>query len=89
MKCRAKVAVLLFSVSAIMASAQSAPKGQGGTQETQKRGVWIDQSTGLMWAGKDNGKDVSWKGAVKYWCGEVLPRSLVGRVLGLEAGDTC
>jgi Protein of unknown function (DUF1566) len=66
MKCRAKIAVLLFSVSAVMASAQSAPKGQGGTQETQTRGVWTDPSTGLVWAGRDNAKDVSWKGAVKY-----------------------
>jgi Protein of unknown function (DUF1566) len=66
MKCRAKIAVLLFSVSAVMASAQSAPKGQGGTQETQTHGVWTDPSTGLVWAGRDNGKDVSWKGAVKY-----------------------
>jgi hypothetical protein len=30
------------------------------------RGFWIDPSTGLMWAGKDNGRDVSWKGAVRY-----------------------
>ena len=66
MKCRAKIAVLLFSVSTVMASAQSAPKGQGSTQETQTRGVWTDPSTGLVWAGRDNGKDVSWKGAVKY-----------------------
>ena len=29
-------------------------------------GYWIDSSTKLMWAGKDNGRDVSWKGAVKY-----------------------
>jgi len=27
---------------------------------------WTDPSTGLMWAGKDSGKDVSWKSAVKY-----------------------
>jgi hypothetical protein len=27
---------------------------------------WTDPSTGLMWAGKDNGKDVSWKKAMKY-----------------------
>jgi len=33
-------------------------------QETQKSGYWIDPSTGLMWAGKDNGKDVSWKKAM-------------------------
>jgi hypothetical protein len=66
MKCRAKIAVLLFSVYVVMASAQSAPKGHVGTQETQTRGVWTDPSTGLVWAGRDNGKDVSWKGAVKY-----------------------
>ena len=35
-------------------------------RETQARGYWIDPSAGLMWSGKDNGKDVSWKGAVKY-----------------------
>jgi hypothetical protein len=27
---------------------------------------WIDSSTGLMWAGKDDGRDVSWKKAIKY-----------------------
>jgi hypothetical protein len=27
---------------------------------------WTDPSTGLMWAGKDNGDDVGWKGALKY-----------------------
>ena len=35
-------------------------------QETQARGFWTDPSTGLMWAGRDNGKSVSWKKAVKY-----------------------
>ena len=66
MKCRTKIAVLLLSVSTLMASAQSAPEEGKGVQETQKRGYWIDPSTGLMWAGKDNGKDVSWKKALKY-----------------------
>jgi Protein of unknown function (DUF1566) len=66
MKCRTKIAVLLLSVSALMASAQSAPEEGKGVQETQKRGYWIDPSTGLMWAGKDNGKDVRWKKAMKY-----------------------
>ncbi len=66
MKCRAKIAVLLIFVSALMASAQSAPEEGKGVQETQKSGYWIDPSTGLMWAGKDNGKDVSWKKAMKY-----------------------
>jgi hypothetical protein len=30
------------------------------------RGYWVDPSTGLMWAGKDNGKDVNWHKAMKY-----------------------
>ncbi len=66
MKCRTKIAVLLLSVSALMASAQSAPEEGKGMQETQKRAYWIDPSTALMWAGKDNGTDVSWKKAMKY-----------------------
>jgi hypothetical protein len=61
-----KVAVLLLSGAAIQASAQSPPKSHGGAQETQASGLWTDPSTGLTWAGRDNGKDVSWKGAVKY-----------------------
>jgi hypothetical protein len=31
---------------------------------------WIDPVTGLMWAGKDNGRDISWRAATKY-CGEL------------------
>jgi Protein of unknown function (DUF1566) len=65
-KCWTKIAVLLLSVSALMASAQSAPESQSRAQEAQVRGVWTDPSTGLTWAGRDNGRDVSWKGAVKY-----------------------
>ena len=65
MKCWARVAVLLLFV-AIQGIAQSAPESQSHAQETQARGFWIDPSTGLMWAAKDNGKDVSWKHAVKY-----------------------
>jgi hypothetical protein len=60
------VAVLLLSVAAIDANAQSALAGQGGAQQTQARGFWIDPATGLMWAGKDNGKDLTWKKAVNY-----------------------
>jgi len=41
-------------------------RGKEATQETQVRGFWIDSSTGLMWAAKDSGKDLSYKGAVKY-----------------------
>jgi len=65
-KCWAKFGALLLSVAAIQANVQSAPEGQGGVQETGIRGYWIDPSTGLMWLGKDNGKDVSWNKAMKY-----------------------
>ncbi len=58
--------VLLITVAALKGNAQSAPEDQSRAQQTQIRGFWIDPSTGLMWAGKDNGKDVSWKGALKY-----------------------
>jgi hypothetical protein len=39
---------------------------QKAAQEDQVRGYWADPSTGLMWTAKDNGKDVSWKTAMKY-----------------------
>jgi hypothetical protein len=35
-------------------------------QETRARGYWVDPSTGLMWAARDNGKDVTWHQAVSY-----------------------
>ena len=66
MKYRAKILVLLLCVSAPMASAQSATDGKGQAQETQLSSYWIDPSTGLVWAGRDNGKDVSWNKAMKY-----------------------
>ena len=66
MKCWDNVAVLLLSVAAVQASVQSAPEGPSHAPETQARGVWTDPSTGLMWAGRDNGRGVSWKGEVKY-----------------------
>ena len=52
--------------AAMIASAQSSAEENGLAQEVRARGYWTDPSTGLMWAGKDNGKDVSWKNAVKY-----------------------
>jgi hypothetical protein len=65
-KCWIKTAALLLSVAVIQSGAQSAPEGQSRAQEAQASGVWTDPSTGLMWAARDNGQDVSWKGAVKY-----------------------
>ncbi len=64
MKCWAKIAVLLLSVAALKGGAQLAPDSR--PQETPAGGVWTDPSTGLMWAGRDNGRDVTWKKAVNY-----------------------
>lgn len=52
--------------SACMIAAQSLNKDESSQRDTQVRGYWIDPSTGLMWAGKDSGKDLSWRNAIKY-----------------------
>ena len=66
MKLQATLVLISFCALVVLAGAQSSTKDQGQAQETQARGVWVDPSTGLMWAGKDNGKDVSWNKAMKY-----------------------
>ncbi|HUX45070.1 MAG TPA: DUF1566 domain-containing protein [Terracidiphilus sp.] len=60
------VILILLSTVALIACAQSPTPARTLAPETQARDVWTDPSTGLMWAARDNGKDVSWKGAVKY-----------------------
>lgn len=63
---RTKAALALLSIATMMAGAQSAEELELARQ-TQARGYWIDPSTGLMWAAKDNnGRDVIWKKAVNY-----------------------
>jgi Protein of unknown function (DUF1566) len=69
-------AVVIFFATANAANAQTLPSSSatnpgaqpstGPAQETPARGYWVDPSTGLMWAAKDNGKDVSWGKAMKY-----------------------
>jgi Protein of unknown function (DUF1566) len=66
MRWQAKVVLILLFTVAMIASAQSSTQDRGLAQKTQVRGSWTDPSTGLMWAGKDNGKDVSWNKARKY-----------------------
>ena len=66
MKWQATLALLPLFTAPMIAGAQSPKNDQGLAQETQVRGYWVDPSTGVMWARKDNGRDVSWKGAVKY-----------------------
>jgi len=63
---RPLVATAPSSNGAIASSAQSSTDSQSSPQETRTCGYWIDPATGLMWAARDNRKDVSWKGAEKY-----------------------
>ncbi len=63
---RATFLLALLSVISVIFGAQSQSNGQADSQVTQMRGFWVDPSSGLMWAGKDNGQNVTWKNAVKY-----------------------
>ena len=51
----------------MIAGAQSSTVDSELAQGTQARGFWVDSTTGLMWAAKDNGsKEVNWHKAMKY-----------------------
>ena len=65
MKGQAKIVLILLSIVGVV-GAQSANGGRMLAQETQARGYWVDPSTGLIWAGKDNGTDASYYKATKY-----------------------
>jgi Protein of unknown function (DUF1566) len=65
-KCLTTLVLILLFVAALPAGAQSPANEESPKQETQARRYWVDPSTGLMWAGTDNGKDVTWKKAMKY-----------------------
>jgi Protein of unknown function (DUF1566) len=66
-KCRAEVALILLSVAAVITGAQSPPNNaQKALQDTRIPEYWTDPATELMWAGKDNGKDVTWDKSMKY-----------------------
>ena len=66
MSWQAKVTSILLSIIAVVTVGQSSSDVRSSAQDTQARGYWVDPSTGLMWAGRDNGRDLSWKKAVKY-----------------------
>jgi hypothetical protein len=60
------VLLSLFAVS-VFAGAQSPTDDLNLAQKTQEQGYWVDPSTGLIWAAKDNGsKEVNWHKAVTY-----------------------
>ena len=58
--------LILLSIVAMIVGAQSSTEDRRSAPQTQTHGYWVDPSTGLMWAGKDNGRDVSWNNAMKY-----------------------
>jgi hypothetical protein len=66
MKWQAQVVLILLSTLALVGRAQSSTEDRSSPQQTQMRGYWVDPSTSLMWAGKDNGRDASWQKATKY-----------------------
>jgi hypothetical protein len=57
-----------FSILWVMSTVAVGSLAQKGEidVETQGRGFWIDSTTGLMWAAKDNGRDINWRNASKY-----------------------
>ncbi len=66
MKRQARLVLISFCTLVVIAGAKSPAQDQGSGQETQVRGYWVDPSTDLMWTARDNGKDLSWKKAMKY-----------------------
>ena len=52
---------IALAIAAMTVCAQSAMH-----EQTQVHDYWVDPATKLMWAAKDNGGNVSWKGAIKY-----------------------
>jgi Protein of unknown function (DUF1566) len=66
LKWQVKVFLSLLASAAMIAGAQSSTESRGIAQEIQLREYWVDRSTGLTWAAKDNGGDVSWHKAIKY-----------------------
>jgi hypothetical protein len=61
-----RTVLVLLAAALPLAAAQSSTESQSSAQQTQVRGYWTDPATGLIWAAKDNGKDVSWHNAIKY-----------------------
>ncbi len=54
---RTKTGLLMLAAAVFLGRAQSSQ---------DRRDSWTDPYTGLTWAARDNEKDTSWKGAVKY-----------------------
>lgn len=65
MKWQSKLVFVLLFSAFVLASAKY-PSGQKNDPPES----WVDPATGLIWAGKDNGRDINWRKATKY-CGEL------------------
>lgn len=59
------ICLALFGLVPFVANAQSRKEDEQ-VHAAQARQYWTDPATGLSWASKDNGRDVSWKNAMKY-----------------------
>lgn len=68
----------------MIAGAQSTTKNRESARETQVRVYWVGPSTGLMWAGKDNGKAATWHKAVSYCRNQRLARYSDWRLATLD-----
>lgn len=64
MRFGAKIALIVMALCYVaLAGAQS--RNDLAAREAQAQGYWIDSSD-LMWAERDNGRNVSWKKAIQY-----------------------
>lgn len=61
MKMQSKFILVLLAAVVVMASAKHPSMQKKDPPES-----WVDPATGLMWAGKDNGRNVNWGEAKKY-----------------------
>lgn len=61
MKWQAKLVMLLLVGVVLKVGATYPVEQQKAPSES-----WVDPATGLMWAGKDNGRSVNWREATKY-----------------------
>ena len=66
MKWKTAVALLPLSLLVLMSCARSPTAEKGLPQSSQVHDYWVDPTTNLMWAAQDSGKDLSWKGGIKY-----------------------
>ena len=61
-----KIALIAVSAVSMFVGAKTTNEDGALATETQARGYWVDPSSGLTWAAKDNGKDVNWHQATSY-----------------------